>query len=160
MGWFQTKFGIGTKFGVPTKFGGYFFPDNFPVDTYNDFDGFLTEYGRTFSVIQQTTINDSLGMIKSITETTFNIMAIIQDITRKDYKLHEMGLAVSGNRKLYIKPSYIVGGTTYTLKEGDILTDTDGTIWRITTVTKQWDLPISEDIYRIAIIKNIDLEGS
>jgi len=108
-----------------------------------------------------------MGEVTDISKETFRIYACIQDITKKDRQIHSMGLAVAGNRKMYIKPSYAITSagidTTYVVKEGDILVDsrdaTSSNRWKVVSILREPHLP-DQDIYRIAIVKSIGLEGS
>jgi len=134
-----------------------------------DFENILLENGDIYYVTRQTTTEDSIGDVKKITDTTFRIFCIFQDITLKDRKIHEMGLAVAGNRKVYIMPDYsITSGGVSTINEvkiNDIITDTklySGTNtgkWRVVKILKQWYEPAGE-IYRVAIVKSINLDGT
>ena len=97
-----------------------------------------------------------MGDVKAVSDTDFDVIAIIRDITTQDRKIHEMGLAVTGNSKFYFKPSYTISETEYEVKEGDIITDLDSRKWRVVKILKQAYLP-NQEIYRTAIIKNINL---
>jgi len=67
-----------------------------------------------------------------------------------------MGLAVSGNKKLYVKVENDDGDE---VKEGDIITDQWSVDWKVTNIIKQ---PYTNDteIFRICIIKNITQAGT
>lgn len=143
---------------------------SFPADALSDFDNILLENGDVYYITRQTNTADSMGHVTTVSETDYMIYGILQDITIKDRKIHEMGLAVPGNRKLYIKPSYTItsGGvsTTHEIKEGDIITDAKlftgaGSTgqYRVVKIIRQWYEPGTE-IYRTAIVQSINLDGS
>lgn len=143
--------------------------DSFPTDSQNDFGDILLEHGSTYSFYRESDTVDSLGHISDISQTTYDIYGKFMDITMKDRKIHEMGLAVPGNRKFYFRHSYTntVGGVadTYELKEGDIILDDEqysGTgrgQWRVVKILKQW-WQSGTEVYRIAIVQNINLDGT
>jgi len=86
------------------------------------------------------------------------------DISKKDRKVQDMGLAVPGNRIIYLKASYdmVSGGIvtdTYVVKEGDVLIDREKKEWRIIKILTEPNYN-DEEIYKKAIVKNISLEGS
>lgn len=154
------------KFDV-SKFDYSYDDDTFPSDAAEDFDEVIQEIGEVYYIIRETDTTDSMGEVTDIATENLRIYACIQDITRKDRQIHDMGLAVAGNRKMYVKPSYTItsGGvdTEYEVKEGDILVDsrdpTSANKWKIVQILKQPYLP-GQEIYRTAIIKSIGLEGS
>ena len=109
--------------------------DTFPVDSQDDFDGILLENGDVFYIVRETDTVDSMGIVENINSEELRIYAIIQDISKKDRKIQEMGLAVPGSRKMFVKHQYTItsGGvdTTYVVKEGDVLKDRNDKYWRI-----------------------------
>lgn len=133
-------------------------------DIVADFDKILIENGDFFTVKRQTTTEDNMGNVTNVTEADTAIYAIIRDITKKDRKIHEMGLAVPGNRLIYVKAKYEttsagVTTTTIIVKEDDILIDRDDKRWRIVKILheKQWT---DVEVYKKAIVTNINLDGS
>lgn len=174
MGIHFTRYGDGVNggeivFGVD-KFGYSYTDDIFPSDAANDFDNIILEHGDVYNLIRQTTSNDGMGHVTEVSETSYRIYGMFQDITIKDRQIHEMGLAVSGNRKFYMKPSYqeVSGGvaTTYEIKEGDIITDShlytgagNTGAFRVVKILNQWWQP-DQEVYRIAIVQSINLDGS
>jgi len=166
MPYVKTKFEDSTNGNIRFDFSTFdytYIEDTFPEDSLNDFDSILLEHGYIFYMIQQTTTEDSYGEITDVTESSFPIHAIIQDIGKKDRKIHEMGLAVPGNRKMFLKPSYdLVSGTTttsYVIKEGDILRDRNNYRWRVEKIISEHYLNNTE-IFRTAVVRSIGLEGS
>lgn len=146
-----------------SKFDFGFDIDPFPADTATDFDDILLEQGDVFSVIRQTTTRDSMGTVSDISEDSFRIYAWITDISKKDRMIHDMGLAVPGNRTVYLKPVYsIVSGgvsTDYTVKEGDIFVDRNNYQWRVVKIIHEPHINDTE-IYKKAVVQSIGLEGS
>lgn len=137
--------------------------DTSPADIAQDFNDILLEVGDVFYVKRQTDTTDSMGTISDVSESQFRIYAYIQDISKKDRMIHDMGLAVPGNRILYLKPSYTItsGGvdTEYVVKEGDIFIDRNSNRWRVIKIVKEPYFE-TQQIYKRAIVQSIGLEGS
>jgi len=148
-----------------SKFDYFYDNDTFPATTAEDFSDIIDDHGKTYTITRQTTTEDSMGRVLSVSNTNFDVTAILRAITLKDRKIHDMGLAVPGNRKFYFKPSYTVSSVEYEIKEGDIVTDanlysgTNTGEWRIVKILKQWYLP-NQKVYGTAIVKNINLDGT
>ena len=127
--------------------------DTFPADSRTDFD----------EILRETDTNDSMGITSDIASEELRIYAVIQDITKKDRKIHEMGLAVEGNRKMFVKHQYTItsGGvdTTHVVKEGDILKDRNDRYWKIISIVKEPYIETLE-IYKICVVQSIELKGS
>jgi len=169
MGITYTKYGS-IQFDV-SKFDYSYDSDTFPADAHDDFAQILQEHGDLYAAIHNEETTDGDGNVIDIDPTNFRVHGMFQDIGLKDRKIHDMGLAVPGNRKFYFKPSDTItsGGveTSYELKEGDILedsklydvTDGDRGQWRVVKIIRQWWEPGTE-IYRTAIVQNINLDGS
>ena len=172
MGYTFTKYGTGTDaivFGT-SKFDYDYDDDTFPSDAHGDFNEIVMAHGDVYSLQRQETTNDGLGNVIDVSNVEYRIYGMFQDITIKDRKIHEMGLAVPGNRKFYFKPSYDItsGGVTatYEIKEGDIINDSklytgkgNTGQFRVVKIIKQWYLPGTE-VYRIAIVQNMNLDGT
>ena len=157
------------KFDV-SSFDYYYDSDTFGADSAADFDSILFEHGDIYSLLNATDTVDGMGHITAITATDKKIYGMFQDITIKDRKIHDMGLAVEGNRKFFFKPAYTnqSGGvvTSYEMKEGDIIKDDNlfstGTStgqFRVVKILRQWWEPGTE-VFRVAIVKSINLDGS
>ena len=136
----------------------------------DDVEAILKENGDIYFVTRQTTTEDGLGRVDDVSEADFRIFGMIQDITIKDRQIQEMGLAVPGNRKIFLMPDYSITSagvaTTNEVKEGDILTDDklytgagNTGQFRIVKILRQWE-ETDEEIYRTAIIQSINLDGS
>jgi len=136
----------------------------------DDVEAILKENGDIYFVTRQTTTEDGLGRVDDVSEADFRIFGMIQDITIKDRQIQEMGLAVPGNRKIFLMPDYSITSagvaTTNEVKEGDILTDAhlytgkgNTGQFRIVKILRQWE-ESDEEIYRTAIIQSINLDGS
>ena len=134
----------------------YRYEGTFPADTQTDFEDIVDEIGGTFDVITETDVVDGMGAVTGITPASFAITGYLQDITKKDFKIHDMGLAVPGNRLLYLKQEY---NTSDVVKEGHILVDRNGYHWRIVKIIHEPYLNATE-IYKKAVVKSIGLEGS
>ena len=157
------------KFDV-SKFDYDYDDDTFPTDAEADFDAILLEHGEVYILNREADTTDGMGHVTDIDPTIYRIYGMFQDITMKDRQIHEMGLAVIGNRKFYFKPSYTMtsGGveSNHEIKEGDIITDNlqyeDGYNtgqFRVVKILKQWMEPGTE-IYRVAIVRSINLDGT
>ena len=156
MGIVFTKYETGDNIVFDTsKFDHTYDDDTFPLDAGNDFDNIITEAGGNFDVTRETDTLDGMGGVTNISDATFSITGWITDINKKDYKIHSMGLAVPGNRIIYVKDIY----GTDVVKEGDVLTDRVSKQWKIVTIIKEPFLNRTE-IYKKAVIKSIGLEGS
>ena len=143
---------------------------SFPLDALSDIQGILKEHGDMYFVTRATDTEDSMGHVTASANTPLRIYGMFQDITKKDRKIHDMGLAVPGNRKFYFMPSYSTqtGGvkTTYELKEGDYITDArqytgagNTGQFRLIKIFKQWQEP-GVEIYRTGIVQSMDLDGT
>jgi len=95
--------------------------DTFPADAATDFDNMLKEIADVFNVTRQTDTTDGMGKVTAVSDSSFVIYAYITDITKKDRQIHDMGLAVPGNRML----------TDYVVKEGDIFIDRNSYKWKV-----------------------------
>ena len=153
-----------------SKFDYRYDSDDWPTVAEADVKEILLEAGDVYYITRQATSEDGMGKVTDVTHTDYRIYGMFQDITMKDRKIADMGLAVQGNRKFYFLPEYSTtsGGveTTYELKEGDIITDSklfDGSgqtgEYRVVKIIKQWYLP-SNEVYRIAIVQSINLDGT
>ncbi len=146
-----------------SKFDYTYDDDTFDTDVLNDFDDFLLENGDIFAVVKQTTTRDGMGLVTDVTEEDKRIYGYIKDITKRDRKLHDMGIAISGDRILYVKPEYVItsGGTDtiHEVFEGDILKDRNYEKWRVIKIVHE---PYAQDtkIYKKCIVRNIGLAGS
>ena len=123
----------------------------------------MLEIGAGFSVTRQTTTEDTTGKTTAVSDSSFNIYAYIVDITKKDRQVHEMGLAVPGNRILYLKPVYTITSagvdTEYVVKEGDIFTDRNDYSWKVITIIHEPYISGTQ-IYKKVVVQNIGLAGS
>jgi len=157
MGFVFTKYenGDDIKFDF-SKFDYRYTDDDFPTTAQDDFAEIIAEAGGAFSVLRETETTDGLGNITTITQTSFDVTGWITDITKKDRKVNEMGLAVPGNRNIYLKHLY---NTSDVVKEGDILVDRKGVQWRIEKLLTEPYLT-NQKVYQKGVVKSINLEGS
>lgn len=129
-------------------------------DMRNDFQGIIEENGQELTLIRQTETKGSMGEVTVVNETSYNIWTWIQDITRKDRQIHEMGLAILGNSKAFFYHSYpdsITGNGIVEVEAGDILVDADSRRWKIETILSEHTADAKE-IFRTGVIHNIDLD--
>lgn len=146
-----------------SKFDYSYDGDSFPSDAATDFDNMLKEIANYFTVTRQTDTTDGSGKVTAVSDSTFNIYAYITDITKKDRQIHDLGLAVPGNRVLYLKPSYPITSagvaTEYVVKEGDIFIDRNSYKWKVVKIVHEPYIE-QEQIYTKAVVQSIGLVGS
>ena len=120
------------------------------VSTQADFQVMLDDLGRTFKHITAVEATDVMGGKLTRTETSTTVTGIMIPITEKDREIRELGLAVPGNIKFFIK-----GDTT--LDVGDIIID--GTKrWRIIQIVGERKSG-STLIFTSAVLRNTGLDS-
>ena len=125
-----------------------------------DVQNIILEHGQTGTLIRPSETIDSVGGVTAVSETNYIIITMIQDITKKDRKMHEMGLAVPGNMKAFFYheyPNSITGNGTVSVQVGDIYKETSGKKWRVETILGERYMDENE-IFRVGVLKNINLE--
>ena len=126
-----------------------------------DIQKIIIEQGIPATLIRQTESVATMGDVTDVSEEEYNIFVSIQDITKKDRQIHEMGLAVPGNSKAFFfheYPSTITGtGTTLKVQTGDIIKDRDDKRWRIEQIIAERKME-SLEVFRCAVIRKIDLD--
>lgn len=130
---------------------------NLGTQAISDFAAFITAYGTTYTITRVTETTDSMGTVSAVSETTFTVYGMIQDINHKERQVADMGLAVPGNRKFYCK-ALATDGTSQ-VKEGDIVTDQYSVQWKVVAILKQ-PYVVSSEVFRNCVIKSITSEGS
>lgn len=161
MGIVITRYG-NIKFDV-SKFDYYYTEDTFDIETAEDLKNIILEQGDVFNIIQQSDVVDGQGKVIDVSETEVLIFGYMTDITKRDRQIADLGLAVPGNRILYVLPEYSVTSgdevEIYEVKEGDILKDRNNEKWRVIQIVHE---PYINDtkIYKKAIVRNIGLGGS
>ncbi len=117
--------------------------------------------GESATLKRKTTITGTMGEVVSETNQDYTINWYRQDITNKDRNIHEMGLAIPGNIKVFFYPWYTEDITgvagTMTPQTGDIIEDDAGKQWRMEQIVSQ-PLADNQIIYILAICKSINLE--
>jgi len=129
---------------------------NLGTTALSDFNNIVEIHGREYTITRVTETTDSMGTVSNTSESTFTIYGIIFDISAKDRKVHEMGLAVPGNKRFFVKAQNDDGDI---VKEGDLVTDQWSVQWRVINITKQ-PYTNSTEVYRSCIIQNITQEGT
>lgn len=125
-----------------------------------DIQRIIQEHGIPAILIRQTETTETMGDVTDVSETGYNIFVSIQDITKKDRQIHEMGLAVPGNSKAFFfheYPATITGETSLIVQVGDIIKDLDDKRWRIEQIIAERKMQALE-VFRCAVIKKIDLD--
>lgn len=166
MGFVFTKYGAGKNGGEiqfdVDKFDYYYTDVDEWAETPSDYIQIESEVGDVYTMLQSSVELDSMGTLKDVDDGDEILFpGIIQPITKKDREIHEMGLAVPGNSKLFTRPKFTVtcAGTDidYILNAGDIFIDKKGIKWRVEKTPKEWIVSRNE-VYNIHIIKNIGLK--
>ncbi|MEK0335810.1 MAG: hypothetical protein QQN41_00035 [Nitrosopumilus sp.] len=125
-----------------------------------DIQSIITDQGISATLIRQTETTATMGDVTDVSEAEYAIYVLIQDITKKDRQIHEMGLAVPGNSKAFFFHEYLdamTGNGDVTVKAGDMLKDGDDKYWRIEQIVAERKSQ-GKEIFRTAIIKKIDLD--
>jgi len=126
----------------------------------SDIQDIITTNGSQVTLIRQTTTEDSMGGVTAVSEEEYSIWALIQDITRKDRQIHDMGLAVPGNSKAFFYHEYpdtLTGNGDISVEVGDIIEYKDEKCWRVEQIISQRQAD-NEEIFRVGVIKKIDLD--
>jgi len=124
-----------------------------------DVQSIITEHGISATLIRQAETTASMGDVTNVSETEYDIYVMIQDITKKDRQIHEMGLAVPGNSKAFFfheYPDSITSNGDVTVQAGDMIKDSDDKYWRVEQIVAERKAQ-GYEIFRTAIIKKIDL---
>ena len=126
----------------------------------SDIQSIIVDNGQSLTLTRQTETVDTMGGVTAVSEETYTILTMIQDITQKDRQIHEMGLAIPGNAKAFFYHEYsnsITGNGTLSVQAGDIITDSDSNNWRIEQIIAE-RYADSYEIFKVGIIKKIDLD--
>jgi hypothetical protein len=141
------------------------YDDPFPTDSATDFHNILLEIGDLYHIIRQTTTTDALGQVSDISETDSVsndmkvVFAHIQDITKKDRQIHNMGLAVSGNSKIFFKENYFLC-PEFKIEEGDIIYNQHSeTYWRLIKIIGERKVT-NTIVFKVGVVQSIDDKGS
>jgi len=125
----------------------------------DDIEDIITDNGYVCVLTRQTETTDVTGGVTAISEEEYDIWTLIQDITRKDRQIHDMGLAVPGNSKAFFfweYPDSITGNGVLYIDPGDIIKYKNDK-WRVEKILSQHQADNNE-IFRTGIIKKIDLD--
>ena len=125
-----------------------------------DFQGIIKTHGMQGHLIRPSETLASMGDLKDLGGAGYTIFFIMQDITKKDRQIHEMGLAIPGNVKAffyYEYPDSITGNGTLTVQTGDKIYDKNNKWWRVEQIVGGRKAKTKE-IFRTAILKKIDLD--
>jgi len=124
-----------------------------------DIQAIISEHGTTVTLSRPTETTGSMGDVTLVSEEDYIIYAMIQDITKKDRKIENMGLAIPGNSKVFFYHEYpdsITGNGNVEVEAGDKITDVDGTVWRVEQIIGERHASRKE-IFRVGVINKIDL---
>lgn len=141
-----------------------YFEESITINLYEtirtDFQSIITDNGQTGTLIRRVETTGGMGEVISTSDTRYIIILMLQDITKKDRKIHDMGLAVPGNIKAYVYheyPNSITGNGTVSVQAGDIYEETNGKTWRVVSILGEKYMD-EKEIFRTAILRNIGLE--
>lgn len=129
--------------------------DTFPSESQDDLATILDEVGTTYTVTRQTTTEDTMGNVLTVSNTTFSALAYLEHVNLKDRKLESQGVSVSGVIKGFFKNVY---GSDL-IKEGDLVTNEDSQQFRVTKILGERHFS-NEEIVRVALLINTDNEGT
>lgn len=104
--------------------------------------------GETVTRRRREKVVDSNGGIVSITNNDKEVKVIFNNISAKDLKIHDMGLAVLGNKKIFYDADQDI-------IEGDVLIDSHGINWYLETILSEYT-----GIFSTAVLKSVSLKGS
>jgi len=125
-----------------------------------DVQSIIQTHGVSAILKRQTETTDSMGGVTAVSTGNYNIYVLIQDITKDDRLIHEMGLAIEGNSKAFFFHQYsdsITGNGDLSVQVGDIIEDSNDQHWRVEQIIAERKSQANE-IFRTAIIKRIDLD--
>ena len=124
-----------------------------------DFQNIIKTHGMQANLIREAEDTASMGDTKTIGETGYTIFFIMQDITKKDRQIAEMGLAIPGNVKGFFYNEYpddVTGNGTLIVRAGDKILDKNNFWWRVEQIVGGRKAKTKE-IFRTAVLKKIDL---
>jgi len=125
-----------------------------------DFQGIIKTHGMQGHLIDQAETIGSMGDTQEVGVTGYTIFFIMQDISKKDRQIHEMGLAIEGNVKGFFYneyPNSITGNGTLVVQAGDMIKDKNNFWWRIEQIIGGRKAK-SKEIFRTAVLKKIGLQ--
>jgi len=154
-----TYFASDTYFSSDTLFG-YSVVDDYTSAAEADIDNVLKGHGDFFVVTRESETTDSMGDVNSTNKQQFTIYGSIQDITRTDRQIVEMGYPRNGEVKGFFKPIYYMDSAAGdSIVEGDILTDRHDEYWRVVTIVARRYIN-NVEIFRTLILRNMSQEAT
>jgi len=124
-----------------------------------DIQNIIKTHGMQAELLRETEDTSSMGDTNDVATRSYIIFFIMQDISKKDRKIHEMGLAIPGNVKAFFYheyPNSVTGNGALTVEAGDKIKDKNGFYWRVEQIIGARKAK-SKDIFRSAVLKKIDL---
>ncbi len=125
-----------------------------------DIQSIIKTHGMQGHLVRPTEDTASMGDTKAVGVAGYTIFFIMQDVSKKDRKIHEMGLAIPGNVKAFFYHEYpdsITGNGTLIVRAGDKILDKNNKMWRIEQIVGGRKAK-SKEIFRTAVLKKIDLD--
>lgn len=125
-----------------------------------DIQGIIKTHGMQGHLVRPTESTGTMGDTKSVGVAGYTIIFMMQDITKKDRQIHEMGLAIPGNVKCFFYHEYpdsITGNGTLTVRAGDKIKDKNDKLWRVEQIVGGRKAK-SKEIFRTGVLKKIDLD--
>lgn len=124
-----------------------------------DIQEIIQAHGQQGNLIRESEETGTMGDVKTVNETGYTIQFMMQDITKKDRQIHEMGLAIPGNVKCFFYhqyPNSITGNGTLEVQAGDKIQDKNGFWWRIEQIIGKRRSQTKE-IFKVGVLNKIDL---
>ena len=124
-----------------------------------DIQKIIKTHGMQANLIRESENIGSMGDTKYAGQKGYTIFFIMQDITKKDRQIHEMGLAIPGNVKGFFYDEYprdITGHKDLIVQAGDMIRDKNNFWWRIEQIVGGRKAK-SKEIFRTAVLKKIGL---
>lgn len=129
-------------------------------DLRSDIQDIIQTHGQQGTLIRESETTASMGDTTNRNPTGYTIHFIMQDITKKDRQIHEMGLALPGNVKGFFYHQYtdsITGNGTLEVQAGDKIQDKNGVWWRIEQLVGKRKARTKE-IFKTCVLHKVDLD--
>ena len=126
----------------------------------DDFQEIVLEHGANAYLKRPIETTDSMGGVSDVDFAEYQIFVSIQDITNKDRKIIDMGLANPGTSKAFFfheYPDSVTSNGTLIVQTGDIIVDKFGKEWRLEQILGKRVFQ-GEVIFISTIINRIDLD--
>jgi len=103
-------------------------------------------------------VEDEMGHVSSSTNSTVELLLIIQPITEKDRDLLGSGISVTSHMKAYARHSYRINGVLVEIQTGDHITRRNGDEYLVDQIIGKY-AGDSTEVFRKLILRAIDNES-